>query len=140
VRSVPTTVATVKLIDNVPSVAHSHGHRVVMDLPVDHGGGDAGPSVYELAIMSVAGCALTIFADVAKESNVHLSALEVEAEASRESDSLQVTGVTLGVNVSGDARRQKMRAIWRRTKAFCPVVLMVKERIPLRVEFTVDSP
>lgn len=135
----PTFVATAKLIDNVRSVAHSRGHRVVMDLPVDQGGGDAGPSAYELAIMSIAGCALTIFADVTKESNVRLHALEVEAKASKEPDSPKVTGVSLRVKVSGDARSQMLRAIWRRTEALCPVVVMVKERIPLQIEFTVDS-
>jgi uncharacterized OsmC-like protein len=135
----PTIIATAKLIDNVRSVAYTRGHRVVMDLPVDQGGSDAGPSAYELAIMSIAGCALTIYADVARESNIHLRALEVEAEASKEPDSPKVTGVKLTVKVSGDVRSQKLRAIWRRTEALCPVVLMVKERIPLRVEFTVDS-
>ena len=135
----PTIIATAKLIDNVRSVAHTGGHRVVMDLPVDQGGGDAGPSAYELAITSIAGCALTIFADVAKESNVHLSTLEVEAEATKEPDSPKVTGVTLRVKVSGDARSQKMRAIWRRTEALCPVVLMVKDQVPLSVEFTADT-
>lgn len=58
-----------------------------MDLPVDQGGGDAGPRAYELAIMSIADCALTIF-DVAKESDVPLRALEVEVEATKEPDSL----------------------------------------------------
>lgn len=43
------------------------------------------------------------------------------------------------VKASRDARSQKMRVIWRRTEALCPVVLMVRDRVPMSVEFTVES-
>lgn len=60
--------ATAKWVENVRSIADdSRGHNVVLDLGTASGGDNKGPSALELAIMSLADCAVTIFADVCKE-------------------------------------------------------------------------
>lgn len=84
--------------------------------------------------MSLADCAVTIFADVAKKSDVNISKLEVVAEAEKPADSPILQKVKLKVNVIGNAREQKMRALWRRTEANCPVVKIFTEKIPVGVE------
>jgi len=136
----PTIKATAKLLDNVRSVVdNSRQHSIVLDLPAAKGGKDTGPTALEMAIMSLADCAVTIFADVSKKSGVEISKLEVVAEATQPPDSPVLTGVKLKVNVVGDAREQKMRALWRRTEANCPVVKIFTEKIPLESELIVSS-
>jgi uncharacterized OsmC-like protein len=126
-----------KLIENVRSIVdNTKQHSIVLDLPEPKGGNNTGPTALELAIMSLADCAVTIFADVAKKSNVHLDMLEVTAEAEKPIDSSVLTKVQLHVNVSGDARAQKLQALWRRTEANCPVVKIFTEKIPFEATLT----
>jgi uncharacterized OsmC-like protein len=135
----PVTKAKVKLIENVRTVVdNSRAHSIVMDLPQAKGGDDTGPTALEAAIMSLADCAATIFADVAKKSNVAISEMEVVAEADKPADSPILKGVKIKVKVSSDARSQKIKALWRRTEANCPVVAIFKEKIPIEVELEIS--
>ncbi|MBS7640187.1 MAG: OsmC family protein [Candidatus Bathyarchaeia archaeon] len=127
--------ATAKWIENVRSVVdNSRSHSVVCDLPVASGGGDTGPMALELAAMALADCALTIFADVCKRSNIKLNRLEVTAEIERPTDSPKPSEASVKVRVSADARKELIEAAWRRTEANCPVLLIFKEPIPVKVE------
>jgi uncharacterized OsmC-like protein len=127
--------ATAKWVENVESIADdTRGHGVVLDLGTSSGGTNKGPSALELAIMALADCAVTIFANVCKKSNVELSMMEVTAEAEKPSDSPVLTGVNMKVKLAAKARKQKLDAIWRRTEANCPVVFIFKENIPINVE------
>jgi uncharacterized OsmC-like protein len=132
----PTIKASAKLVENVQTIAdNTRGQSVVLDLGTAKGGDDTGPSALELAIMSLADCAVTIFADVCKKSNVELSKMEVIAEADKPADSPRLTGVNMKVIVTAKAREQKLKAVWRRTEANCPVVSIFKDNIPIKVEF-----
>ena len=85
----PITKTTAKLIENVRTIVdNSRTHTVVCDLPSAKGGDDTGPTALELAIMGLSDCAATIFADVAKKSNIIVQKIEVEGEAERETDRL----------------------------------------------------
>jgi uncharacterized OsmC-like protein len=131
----PTIKATAKLVENVQSIAgNSRGHSIVLDLGTAKGGDNTGPSALELAIMSLADCAVTIFADVCKKSNVELSKVDVVAEAEKPADSPKLTGVNMKVKVTAKARKQKLEAVWRRTEANCPVVSIFAEKIPVKIE------
>jgi uncharacterized OsmC-like protein len=132
-------LATIKVsanwVKNVQSVAeNARGHKVVLDLGTAKGGDNKGPSALELAIMSLADCAVTIFADVCKQSGVELSNMEVTAEAEKPADSPVISGVNMKVKVAAKGRKQKLDAIWRRTEANCPVVYIFKESIPVNIE------
>jgi uncharacterized OsmC-like protein len=132
----PTIKVTAKLVENVQTIAdNSRGQSVVLDLGTAKGGDNTGPSALELAIMSLADCAVTIFADVCKKSNMEISKMEVVAEADKPADSPKLNGVTLKVKVTSKAREQKLNAVWRRTEANCPVVSIFKDNIPIKVEF-----
>jgi uncharacterized OsmC-like protein len=85
--------------------------------------------------MSLADCAVTIFADVCKKSNIEISKMEVVAEADKPADSPKLTGVNLKINVVSKARKPKLDAVWRRTEANCPVVSIFQENIPIKIEF-----
>ncbi len=73
---------------------------MVLDLGTAKGGDNTGPSALELAIMSLADCAVTIFADVCKQSNVEISKMEVVAEADKPADSPKLNGVNLKITVA----------------------------------------
>ncbi len=52
-------------------VDNDRGHRVTVDLPMESGGKDAGPTGLELAIMALGGCATTIFKIVAAKRKLN---------------------------------------------------------------------
>ncbi len=131
-RKLPKIKATARWIENVRTVAdNSRTHSLVLDLPPKKGGDDTGPTALELAIMALADCAITIFADVCKQSNIKLNGLEAIAEAEKPADSPKLTGVNIKVKVSADARKKLLEAGWRRTEAKCPVLSIFKDPIPL---------
>jgi uncharacterized OsmC-like protein len=135
VREMPKITARTKLIENVRTIVdNSRTHSVVCDLETVKGGQDTGPTALELSVMGLADCAATIFADVAKQSKIEITKLEVVAEAEKSPDSPLLKGVKLKVRVSAKARKQLLEAIWRRTEANCPVVAIFKEPIPIEVE------
>ena len=132
--------STAKLVENVRTlVDNSRTHTIVCDLPTAKGGDDTGPTALELAIMAFSDCAATIFADVAKQSNVDIKRLEVVAETEKPADSPILKGVKLKVNVAAKARKQLIEAIWRRTEANCPVVKIFTESIPIEVELSTET-
>ena len=135
VREMPKITTKTKLIENVRTIVdNSRTHSVVCDLETAKGGQDTGPTALELAIMALGDCAATIFADVAKQSKIEITKLEVITEAEKPLDSPKLSSVKLKVNVSAKARKQLIEAIWRRTEANCPVVAIFKEPIPVEVE------
>ena len=127
-----TNKATAKLIDNVRSeVDNSRNHSIICDLPLKKGGENNGPTAYELAIMSLADCAVTIFADVAKKSKINIDNLQVCAEVEKPNDSPIPLAAKININVTAKARKGLIEAAWRRTEARCPVVAIFKESIRL---------
>ena len=127
--------ATAKWVENVRSIADdSRGHDVVLDLGTASGGTNKGPSALELAIMSLADCAVTMFAEVCKQSNMEISKMEVVAEAEKPAGSPIITGVNMKVRVAAKTRKQKLDAVWRRSEANCPVLFIFQENIPVTIE------
>lgn len=130
-----TIKSTAKWIENVRTIAdNSRTHSVVLDLGPGKGGDDTGPTALELAVMALADCAITIFADVCKNSKIELARLEAVAEAEKPPDSSKLKGVKIEVNVSAKAREKLLEAAWRRTEAMCPVLSIFKEPIPIEVK------
>ena len=131
----PKIKATAKWIENVRTIVdNARTHSLVLDLGNQKGGDDTGPTALELAVMALADCAITIFADVCKQSKVELSKLEAVAEAEKPPDSPKLTGVNIKVTVTAKARKQLLEAAWRRTEAMCPVLSIFQDPIPLKVE------
>jgi len=136
----PKIKATAKLIENVRTIAdNARTHSIVLDLGTGKGGDDTGPTALELALMALADCAVTICADVAKNSKITLTKVEAIAETEKSPDSPKLTSVNMKVHVSGKARKQLLEALWRRTEANCPVVSIFKEPVQLNVELKTTS-
>jgi putative redox protein len=127
-----------KLLENVSSVAdNTRKHTVTLDLPPAKGGDDKGPTALELALMSLADCAVTIYADVAKKSKVTLKNLEAEVEAEQPPGSPVIKNVSLRMTIESDARKGMLEALWRRTEANCPVVAIFKEAMPIKANLEI---
>jgi len=134
----PKIKATAKWLENVRTVVdNSRTHSAVCDLSTPAGGNDTGPTALELAVMALADCAVTIFADVCKQSKIELVKVEAVAEADKSPDSPILKGVTVKTTVCANCRKELVEAAWRRTEANCPVLSIFKEPIPLKVEFEV---
>ena len=132
----PRIKAKAKWIENVRSVVdNSRTHSVVCDLSSPAGGSDSGPTALELALMALADCGVTIFADVCKKSNIEIGNVDVVVEAEKSPDSPVISGVTMKVNVSAKARKELLEGAWRRTEANCPVLSIFKDPIQVKVEF-----
>lgn len=136
----PRITARAKLVENLRSIVdNSRTHTLACDLPAAKGGNDTGPTALELAVMALSDCAVTIFAKVAKESNIEVKTIEVITEAEKPENSPTLEGLKIKVNVSAKARKQLIEAIWRRTEANCPVVKIFTEPIPVQIELTTET-
>ncbi|MCW4006330.1 MAG: OsmC family protein [Candidatus Bathyarchaeota archaeon] len=134
----PKIKAKATWLDNVRSVAdNQRTHSVVCDLSTAKGGADSGPTALELALMGLADCGVTIFADVCKKSNIELNKVEVTVEAEKSPDSPLISGVSMKVSIDANARKELVDAAWRRTEASCPVLLIFKQ--PLSVQVSYDA-
>jgi len=132
----PKIKAKATWVENVRSkVDNQRNHSVECDLSTVAGGTDCGPTALELSLMALADCGVTIFADVCKKSNIELNKVEVTAEADKSPDSPVISGVTMKVNASSNARKELLEAAWRRTEANCPVLYIFKDPVPVKVEF-----
>jgi uncharacterized OsmC-like protein len=140
VSVVPKTIAKSKLVENLRSIVdNSRTHTLVCDLPVAKGGSDTGPTALELAIMALSDCAVTIFAQVAKQSNIDVKSVEVTTEAEKPENSPILEKVKMKVNVAAKARKELIEAIWRRTEANCPVVKIFTEPILVEIELSTET-
>jgi putative redox protein len=136
----PKITAKAKLVENLRTIVdNSRTHTLACDLPAAKGGNDTGPTALELAIMALSDCAVTIFAKVAKQSNIEVKTIEVITEAEKPENSPILEGVKIKVNVSAKARKQLIEAIWRRTEANCPVVKIFTEPIPVQIELSTET-
>jgi uncharacterized OsmC-like protein len=127
--------ANAKLLENVRlETDNGRGHKVICDLSEASGGTNSGPTPLELALMALAGCGVIIYADVCKNSKVDPGKIEISVEAEKSGSSPTLTGVTMKVNIVSPTRKGLVEAAWRRTEANCPVMVVYKETLPVKVE------
>jgi uncharacterized OsmC-like protein len=132
--------AKAKLLENVRLVTeNTRGHSVICDLSEAAGGTNAGPTPLELALMSLAGCGVIIFADVCKNSKIDPGEIHIDVEAEKSPSSPTLSGVTMKVNIASKARKALVEAAWRRTEAGCPVLFVYKESVPVKVEVEIKA-
>ncbi len=132
--------ASAKLLENVRLVTgNGRGHNVICDLSEAAGGTNAGPTPLELALMALAGCGVIIYADVCKNSKIDPGNIEILVDAEKASDSPTLKGVTMKVNIASKTRKALVEAAWRRTEAGCPVLLVYKEKIPVKVDVEIKT-
>jgi len=93
----------------------------VLDLPEAKEGDDLGPTALELAVMALAGCVTTIWAIVAKNSNVSYHKITVELDADKPDSEPTITSVKAVVKVESDDDEDKLQRCLDKTLKACPV-------------------
>ncbi len=132
--------ANAKLLENVKLVTdNGRGHSVVCDLSEAAGGTNAGPTPLELALMALAGCGVVIYADVCKNSKIDPGNIEIAVEAEKTPGSPILSDVTMKVNIESKVRKGLVEAAWRRTEAGCPVMLVFKDQVPVKVDVEIKA-
>jgi uncharacterized OsmC-like protein len=125
-------------IENIRLIVdNARSQSVVCDVPQTSDGGETGPTTLELALNSLARCAVTIHADVAKKSGVVLSKLGVTAEAEKFVDSTKQSEVNMKVHVEGKAKKKLLEAMWGRKEANCLVMFIFEE--PVHVKTALET-
>jgi len=125
----------------VTELEDGRGHSVIVDLPEDEGGTDAGTSALELAVLSLTGCITTIFALVAAKRRVPFDGLTVTLSATRPPGAPTVRGVRGTVEVRSAAPPEEVGTVVRLTLKTCPVgVLFEQAHIPVSITVRVLPP
>ncbi len=131
---------TAKLVENFKLVTENgRGHSVTCDLPGNQGGTNTGPTPLELALMGLAGCGVVIYAEVCKNSKIDPGSIQVDVEAAKIPGNPVISNVTMKVNITSKARRGLVEAAWRRTEANCPVLVIYKEQMPVKIEVDINT-
>lgn len=134
----PKIKAEAKWVENVRSIVdNSRTHSLVCDLSAAAGGSDSGPTALELALMALADCGVTIFADVCKKSNIEPDKVEVVVEADKSPRFSDGYRRNHEGHVCAKARKELVEAAWRRTEANCPVLSIFKEPTQVKIELEI---
>ncbi len=121
-------------------LSNDRGHRVVVDLRREKGGGDTGPTPLELAVMSLAGCLGVIFKVVAEKRRFRFSNLRITLEAEKPKGASTITRVRGQVILNADNGEEAERVL-RITLRNCPVeVLFRRSGVDLEWSLRVDKP
>ena len=138
---------------------NGRGHSLIVDLPSDRGGANTAPTAIELAAMSLSGCVMTIFKEVAVKRKFDFKALKVDLEAEKPKETSTITKVTStitkvtstitkvtstitkvtgNVEITTSAEEQDARTVFRLALDICPVgELFVKAGIKPEWQVTV---
>jgi uncharacterized OsmC-like protein len=84
-------------------------------------GSDLGPSALELALMSLAGCYVTIFKITADKMRLKLRDMEVDVEAVKSEDLGTITETKFDIKINSDAPRDRIERMHELTLKNCPV-------------------
>jgi putative redox protein len=125
--------STVKWTKNLQSVVdNGRGHQIVLDMPEAKNGDNQGATALELAVMSLAGCIVTIFAVVAEKMRIKFTQMEVELDASKTDDDPTITKTEFILKIKTDEPIDKIEKCLKHTIVTCPVgVLFEKAGIPI---------
>lgn len=115
--------STAKLVEGCyQSIVDNGGHHgIVLDLPGAKGGQDVAPTALELAVMSLSGCISTIWAVVAKNSEVSYRKFTVEVEADKPDSEPTITAARAVARVESDESQETLERTLDKVMRSCPV-------------------
>jgi putative redox protein len=122
-------------------VDNGRGHTVTVDLALEQGGNNAGPTALELAVMALAGCTTTIFRIIASKRKLAYESLRIELNAEKPKEASTVTEVKGHVEITTAGTEQEVRTILKSTFSTCPVgVIFEKAGIIPTYDLTIHKP
>ena len=117
------------------------GHTIVVDLPKDEDGQDAGCTALELSVQSLAGCISTIFALIARKRKIEFSSMRVDLEADRPEGAPTITNVHGTFHITTSASEEEVETALRLTLKTCPAgVIYHGAGIPIDIKAVVSAP
>ena len=130
-----------KLVEGMKSVVdNGRKHSVVLDLPEAKGGTDSGATALELVVMGLSGCITTIFASVAKNSNLSYNSIDVDVEALQEEGASTITSASAEVKVVSSESEKKVERIFKKTLEICPVAKLIEQAgIEIKHNLTIEN-
>ncbi len=108
-------------------VNNGRNHSLVLDLPAEKGGSNNGPSALELCLMSMSGCANTIFAMIAQKMRLPFEKLEVDVFGEQKDNSPTFTDVKLIISIKTSEEMEKIEKCLQITLNTCPVGILFKQ-------------
>jgi len=115
-------LAHAKIIKNFTStVDNGRGHSIIIDLPIEKGGEDKGPTALELTVMGLAGCISTIYTLISKKRKVEIENLEVEVKALPSKTRVPFSKAIINVKVKSRENLEDLEKIMLLTMRTCPV-------------------
>ena len=119
---------------------NGRGHRVVVDLPIEQGRKDSGPSALELAVMALAGCVTTIFKVIAEKRKFDYKYLKVELDADKPKEATTIATVRGHVELITNGSEKEAQTILSLKFNTSPVgVLFEKAGIKVDYDLTLKK-
>ena len=103
---------------------NGRGQNVVVDLPIEQGGTNAGPMAIELCLMSLAGCIVTVFKIIAEKRRFAYTGFKVELEAEKDKDSGTIANVGGRMEIVTDREERDAQTTLRLTIDNCPIGIL----------------
>ena len=111
------------------------GHTVLVDEPVDAGGGDSGPSPTRLLAASLASCVAVTIEMYAERKGWDLGKVEVDVEAEHEGHAPRSFAVTLHLPPElSDEQRDRLLVIAGK----CPVHKILTREMPVTISDRIE--
>ncbi len=132
--------STAKLVQGCYQSIVDNGrhHGVVLDLPDAKGGDDLGATALELAVMALSGCISTIWAVVARNSNVSYHKIVVDIDAQKPDDEPTISTVTGTVRIESNEPEEKLSRTLDKVMRTCPVGQLY-EKAGIKVDVTMTK-
>ena len=108
-------------------VDNGRNHSLVIDLPVENGGNNSGPTALELCIMSFGGCVGTIFALIAKKMRITYEKMQVELNAEKNNNAPTITDLHFIFSIKTIEDNSKVENCLEHTLKTCPVGLIYEK-------------
>ncbi len=119
-----------------------HGHKVIVDQPVNAGGTDGGPSPLEYLMVSLAGCIGAISRIVAMQKRITLRGMKITVEGDINTDGLlgKPTDDPVGfkefrvlVDIDADMTAEEKETFIHEVDARCPVSFNLLNQTPVKI-------
>lgn len=116
------------------------GHGLVLDTPLEVGGGDTGPSPMELILLGQAGCTAIDVLHILERMKKTVTGVEVEVEGTRADTEPKVytlLEITYQIRGRGLTDKDVRRAIELSETKYCSVSIMLGKTAAIRTRYAI---
>lgn len=129
-------VETVNVDGRVTTLGIAGGHTLVIDRPLDAGGGGAGFNGGELLHLAVAGCISNDLFREARAAGIRLRRVRVLARGEFAGAPAVSSGIDYEVEVEADADQERLEALVRRVDAVAEIPNSLRRGTAVRLAAT----